>query len=110
MATATMHRSAWGLTADRDIAWRERAACTGMWHEFTTFAQGPGLEGRAARAAHICWSHCPVRAYCRLATDRHRPIEQVQAGLLWRSYAKQKPVELPDPGCGPWCAHLREGR
>lgn len=96
-----MARSAYDLDTPRDaVGWWDRALCRGREAMFfTTFYPV------AAQAVHLC-SHCPVRAACE--KDRREPIGCVQAGVWFgdRNGVARK-YQPRDPGCGPWCAHLR---
>lgn len=106
MATATMHRSAYGLSSPRDDRpWWARALCADRpeWTDdviANLTGRGAATPG-AAKLAHVC-GHCPVFARCLQDTQERRPYGGVQAGLLWPSLGK-RPVSPPDPGCGPWC-------
>lgn len=114
MAVVTLHRSAWGLDSDRADPWWTRVACarTGELH-LAEPKQGPtGAGTPQAKAVHICLHHCPVLRQCREDTLAHPPRGMTQGGLVWRDGAntrRPRPAQEqpPDPGCGPWCAHLR---
>lgn len=107
MAAATLRRSPWALDFYAE-SWRQYALCRGQWDEFTGDFHGNAGAHRAAKVAHLCKAHCPVLAHCATAAAVRRPVEIVQAGLMWPAQsARYGGRELPDPGCGPWCASVR---
>lgn len=102
-----MTRSAHGLDNGQDDPWWHRSACRTNPDLFLDAG-----EGDAARAIHICRSHCPVLAQCDADTRHRTPIGVVQAGLRWTetvtAYRQGPTATQPRPaGCGPWCADLR---
>lgn len=90
--------------------WWQLAACTETAHLHTANVTHAHLDANSpqAKARHVC-SHCKVLEQCDREANRHQPIGIVQAGLLWPDTQRRRPsaVQPPDPGCGPWCSHLR---
>ena len=107
-------RSTWGMDVDRTTPWTQQAVCLGRWDDYTEQLMPTSgvIPPTLARAAHNCRRHCPVLLQCLLAaeTPGRRPLDMVQAGLWWPGYAHRPPRDLPDPGCGDHCAHLRRQR
>jgi Transcription factor WhiB len=96
----------WGLDTDRAVGWWEAAICRGLTRMF--FSRDSQV---AAQAMHLCRAHCPVLASCAREAARLTPTGAVQGGIWYHdgtsSGAGPRKRQPPDPGCGPWCAHLR---
>jgi hypothetical protein len=114
MATATLRRSSLGLDSPRGLLWWERAACAQTTHLHTADIRSGviGADSPQARARHICIAHCPVLDECSRDIADRQPRGVVQAGLIYPDTGTSSPrparQQPADPGCGSWCAHLRE--
>ncbi len=100
-----MHRSSYGLTADKADPWYYRALCADRpeWtddHIAALSGRGEPTPG-ARRLAHVC-GHCPVLVQCQKETAEQRPYGGVQAGMIWPSGGGRGFVPR-DTGHGPWC-------
>lgn len=102
-------RTAYGLDSGPDrLDWRQHAACKATMDMHSD--PGKPWSDKAARMAHICRTHCPVIVPCLADAEEHRPVCGVQGGRVWVHAGAHtgRPVDPPDdPGCGPWCTHLR---
>jgi hypothetical protein len=75
-------RSAFDLDSPRGVPWQERSGCgPGSGVDPDLFFPEPADFPGAARAVHICWSHCEVRAECR--RDAAPVVPQVMGGIRW---------------------------
>lgn len=109
-----MARSAHGLDTPRGTHWETRAACRPgqpvdpeWWWPIAT-----SLAEDAARALHICRTHCPVMDQCRQAIQDQPPRHPtVQGGVRYvvdpRNHHRAVPApDAPHPprvtGC-PYC-------
>ena len=100
--------AAWGF--DRDgHGWWHRAACveTADLHTAELRSGWQSPRSAQAQARHICLTHCPAVEECLRDARRMPPRDLVQAGVVWFD-GSQATIQPLDPGCGVWCAHLRE--
>lgn len=79
-------RSAWGLEIDRDLDWRQRAACgpdTAEW--FWLYQKsGPAALTKENRAALELCRTCPVVAQCIREEESNRIRDShIAGGLIW---------------------------
>lgn len=81
-------RSAWGLEVDREMDWRQRAACGPDTAElfFVEYEHvGRGLTKANQSALRICHG-CPVRAQCDQDAQRHpEPYTRIAGGRVVRA-------------------------
>jgi hypothetical protein len=108
MTTLTARRSAYGLDSGDDNRWDIGAPC-GAYPDLWSFILPgvPGPTSAPARAAHLCLRHCDRLTRCQVAAAAQRPVEIVQAGLLWPPSPNRPPSSLPESGHGPWCREFR---
>jgi hypothetical protein len=103
-----MARSDYGVMTDRAEPWEYRAACRETPHlHLADPTSGPiGTQSAQARAIHVC-GHCPVMRQCAQQVERlGNPASLTQAGHAYDQRGRPF-ANVPDPGHGPWCAHLR---
>ena len=102
-------RTAYGLDTPRGTHWSNNAACgTPLVDPDWWFPPERSWGSDAARALHICLSHCPVRAGCdRDAVENPQGHPCVRGGRRWvhrNADVVQSGMEKPTSTAGcPYC-------
>jgi hypothetical protein len=108
MAAVTARRTAYGMDSGEDNRWDIGAPCGRNPDLWSDMAYGfPTAKSGVSRAAHACNHHCDRLARCQVAAMALRPVEIVQAGLLWPPSPNRPATTLPESGHGPWCREFR---
>jgi Transcription factor WhiB len=92
-----MAKSAWGL--DRDVDWRQQAACspqTADWFWFNNSRHGGGALSVNNKAALGLCAQCPVRQRCyNDALDNPESEGRIAGGVVWAGATVRQAVGLP---------------
>lgn len=86
MTVARLRRSAWGLEVERDLDWRQQAACSPANAEWFWIGSGCGSHGLTAdnKAALKLCQHCPVIRECaRDARTHPAHAAHIAGGVVW---------------------------
>ena len=111
MRTHARARTQYGLDADRDEPWPERAKCRDDPEAYFAPEGHPGRWNPMA-ALHICHSHGPVRAECAAYADTVLPRDRtslILGGVAYDSRGQPSKWAEPARTCAQ-CWPERPGR